>query len=470
MTKGKAGKAKKLKEKGQRRSKRLNKSSYTSSFDTGSLENELRKLNLRTKDVAGDGNCLFRALSDQYHGKESNHKEIRQEICQYLREHEEEYKYFVEDDQTFEHHVDLMSQNATFGGNMELVAFAKLKKVDIKVYQPGMIYVIQGTEEEDQTEVEESNKHVLHIAYHSWEHYSSIDTLDGSSMESHVDEKMKDGIVDSGNCSDIEEKMDEHENPIGSKEKVIMQSCPGAKINRVRFLIRKFKGDVDKVIDCIYEAEKKAIENDSPNEHLTDNCSNTVPLTLDDEQNELQSNNNSTDCKMNNVMSINTENGNTNSNLSPCAKEMGINLPCNIKDIPEADRFIALPKTVDTIIQSEDAAANSEYSITKPIDTTAQSEDTITQSEDKVIQSEATITHPGNTPTPSADTKHVHKRKVSKKLSKADAKKLAKLKKKNNTSMKKKERTSERSKGKSAKSKDNNDSPKEESSMKELFI
>jgi hypothetical protein len=32
-----------------------------------------------------------------------------------------------------------MEQNATYGGNMELVAFAKLKKVNIKVYQPGMM-------------------------------------------------------------------------------------------------------------------------------------------------------------------------------------------------------------------------------------------------------------------------------------------------------------------------------------------
>jgi hypothetical protein len=56
-----------------------------------------------------------------------------------LRENEENYKFFVEDDQSFEHHVECMSQDATYGGNMELAAFAKMKEVHIKVYQPGMM-------------------------------------------------------------------------------------------------------------------------------------------------------------------------------------------------------------------------------------------------------------------------------------------------------------------------------------------
>lgn len=84
---------------------------------------------------------MNRALSDQYYGHDANHKAIRQEVCQYLRDNEEEYKFFVEDDQSFEHHIQCMSQNATYGGNMELAAFAKMKGVNIKVYQPGMMYV-----------------------------------------------------------------------------------------------------------------------------------------------------------------------------------------------------------------------------------------------------------------------------------------------------------------------------------------
>lgn len=80
-----------------------------------------------------------RALSDQYYGTDTHHKAIRQEVCDYLKRYEENYKFFVEDDQSFEHHVECMEQDATFGGNMELAAFAKMRAVDIKVYQPGMM-------------------------------------------------------------------------------------------------------------------------------------------------------------------------------------------------------------------------------------------------------------------------------------------------------------------------------------------
>lgn len=92
--------------------------------------------------MSGDGNCLFRALSDQYHGSDKQHREVRQQVCQYLRDNEEEYQYFVEDDRSFEQHVSCMERDGTYGGNMELAAFARLSGVDIKVYQPGLMYVV----------------------------------------------------------------------------------------------------------------------------------------------------------------------------------------------------------------------------------------------------------------------------------------------------------------------------------------
>lgn len=103
------------------------------------LETQLRSLGLHTKEITGDGNCLFRSLSDQYFGVDKHHRSIRQEICQYLMNNKETYQYFVEDDQSFSQHLSNMEQDGCFGGNMELAAFAKLKKINIKVYQPGMV-------------------------------------------------------------------------------------------------------------------------------------------------------------------------------------------------------------------------------------------------------------------------------------------------------------------------------------------
>jgi len=84
-----------------------------------------------------DGNCLFRSLSDQlYHDFGDNHGEIRSEICDYLDAHEEDFSVFLildeedKDDEDyapdFESYVYNMRQDGDWGGNVELVAAARL--------------------------------------------------------------------------------------------------------------------------------------------------------------------------------------------------------------------------------------------------------------------------------------------------------------------------------------------------------
>lgn len=45
---------------------------------------EFEKNNLVMKEVGGDGNCLFRAVSDQLYGEETFHGEIRQLCMRYI--------------------------------------------------------------------------------------------------------------------------------------------------------------------------------------------------------------------------------------------------------------------------------------------------------------------------------------------------------------------------------------------------
>ncbi|ORX62983.1 cysteine proteinase [Hesseltinella vesiculosa] len=256
----------------QRRAQQKQKFFYQD--DTQDLDNQLHRLGLGTKSIAGDGNCLFRSLSDQLHGDDGHHRTVRQDVCQFLRDNKETYQYFVEDDGDFDDHVTNMEADSCFGGNMELAAFAKLKRVKIKVYQPGMIYVIDGTAELDNDEGQDSMDDdaeipVLHIAYHSWEHYSSVRNLDGPMT----------------GMPEIKEKsLDEEEDPQPStetsKEKMILNSCPGANMVKVRRLLRKYKGDVDKVIDALYEQEVTKTTDD--------NCSVDQDTKPDDEPKDHQ--------------------------------------------------------------------------------------------------------------------------------------------------------------------------------------
>lgn len=112
-------------------------------------------MGLYAAPTLGDGNCLFRALSDQYYGSPSRHSEVRREICDFIEAHPERYEGFVDVDEFGESgvrkekgggltaYVAGMRQNATYGGHMELSAFAHLTRRNIKVVQPGLVYVIQ---------------------------------------------------------------------------------------------------------------------------------------------------------------------------------------------------------------------------------------------------------------------------------------------------------------------------------------
>ncbi|KAG5732471.1 hypothetical protein E4T56_gene13875, partial [Termitomyces sp. T112] len=214
--------------------------------NTALLTTQLRALGLYAADTLGDGNCLFRALSDQLYGTPSRHSELRQRICDWIARHRERYSPFVEDERGLETHLRCMRENGTYGGHLELSAFAHMERRDVKVVQPGLVYVIEwkafaspvasprvkakgykgyiyeegeeseeseeSDEEEDKTltltdrdrrrarreekkklaakdkhiqdkdppaESDSSENDTIYVAYHDWEHFSSIRNLRG---------------------------------------------------------------------------------------------------------------------------------------------------------------------------------------------------------------------------------------------------------------------------------------------------
>ena len=60
-----------------------------------------------------DGNCLFRAISDQLFGSQSKHAELRREICNFIEDHKDDYAGFVEDPRGFDVHLKCMRQSGT---------------------------------------------------------------------------------------------------------------------------------------------------------------------------------------------------------------------------------------------------------------------------------------------------------------------------------------------------------------------
>ncbi|KAK9893510.1 cysteine proteinase [Cystobasidium minutum MCA 4210] len=181
---------------------------YSDPFnDERQLEAQLKRLGLYAANTLGDGSCLFRSLSDQMHGTPNHHLTIRHEVCNFLLQHKDEFIAFIDDsnhsspDKAYNFHVAEMRNSATYGTQLEIVAFARMFKRKIKVIQAELIYVI-GYEDEspsaraEREAKEKANGHArrdskgkmkeveeelpdLYIVYHNWEHYSSARNIAG---------------------------------------------------------------------------------------------------------------------------------------------------------------------------------------------------------------------------------------------------------------------------------------------------
>jgi OTU domain-containing protein 3 len=78
--------------------------------NTRLLNDQLRALGLYAADTMGDGNCLFRALSDQLYGTESRHAQLRTDICNWVESHKERYAPFCDDERGLDTHLGCMRE------------------------------------------------------------------------------------------------------------------------------------------------------------------------------------------------------------------------------------------------------------------------------------------------------------------------------------------------------------------------
>ncbi|KAL8692112.1 MAG: hypothetical protein Q9218_002808, partial [Villophora microphyllina] len=150
------------------------------------------------------GNCLFHALSDQLYGDQSRHQEIRAAVIRLMRANSDYYKNFIEvhpgggsrrnpkrknagafssrvipdaataaeTDAVFEGYLTRMAKGGTYGDNMAIGAFAKAYNVDITIYLADYAYSVRDHENG-------GGHKMLHIAYHTYEHYSSVRNIRG---------------------------------------------------------------------------------------------------------------------------------------------------------------------------------------------------------------------------------------------------------------------------------------------------
>ncbi|KAF2121514.1 hypothetical protein BDV96DRAFT_594706 [Lophiotrema nucula] len=179
----------------------------------------LQSNGLYASEIKGDGNCLFNALSDQLFGHQDKHAELRDATIHHMRVNADYYQQFMvvnpvrrnpkrkvasvatldvgyhsleELQQQFNNHLDKMGQAGEWADNMEVVAFASALDVHVRLWQADYFYMFSPREEtirttsslarltidDDDAEIGDKRP-TLNIAYHTWEHYSSVRNIGG---------------------------------------------------------------------------------------------------------------------------------------------------------------------------------------------------------------------------------------------------------------------------------------------------
>ncbi|EAR85579.1 OTU-like cysteine protease (macronuclear) [Tetrahymena thermophila SB210] len=125
-----------------------------------------QKKNLCIKVVGTDGNCLFRAVSDQMYGTEEFHKEIRSVCMDYIQIERAFFENYIHEE--FEDYINRKRQDGEWGDDIELEALSEIYNRPIEVYA----YSSQPMRTFHETNF--NNNEPIRLSYHGKCHYNSV--------------------------------------------------------------------------------------------------------------------------------------------------------------------------------------------------------------------------------------------------------------------------------------------------------
>jgi len=221
---------------------------------------QLASLHLRLQHIDGDGNCLFRSISDQIEGIESNHAHYRQLACTHITQHSELYAPFIDGGDGgkagggLKAYVTRMSRTGEWGGNLELVALARALQRDVVVHQLGAPrLVIDG---EVKGKGSGSRSGALHLAYHDREHYSSVRRADDHSVHT---EPLP--ITLPASIAHTAQQQPAATGPTADERRV-MAATGINDLGRVRAALRDIAGDVDSAVEVLNAERDAQLQNE----------------------------------------------------------------------------------------------------------------------------------------------------------------------------------------------------------------
>jgi hypothetical protein len=155
------------------------RTNQTTAQDTGrnneaKLRQQLRDAGLKIVPIAGDGNCLFRALAHQLFGSDARHIEVRRACVAEMERDPDSYRPFLSDSEGVESRADFfkyledMRLPRRWGGHTELVAASRAYNVNVVVHRLG-----QPVRKEAAPLSGKASRDIQ-LSYHDANHYASV--------------------------------------------------------------------------------------------------------------------------------------------------------------------------------------------------------------------------------------------------------------------------------------------------------
>jgi len=197
---------------------------------------------MRIVPVGTDGNCLFRAMADQFTGEPNNYATYRKQICDFILYNRMDYEPFIEDDEPFEDYIARMRRNGTWGGHLEIQACSMAYQVNVTIHQ-------LNQPRWELLSLAFSTK-TIHLSYHDGQHYSSVRMLRDNSRNGPpepIEIQVRGGRPNNNNR---EKKESDIFIPV-EEELIVMDHTGCTNLAFIRQVLNDNYGDIDSTVDYI---------------------------------------------------------------------------------------------------------------------------------------------------------------------------------------------------------------------------
>ncbi len=174
------------------------------------FKKHLEELGYFIREVGGDGNCLFRSVSEQMEGNENKYKEYREKCVNYIAEHKDEFAPFIVDDETIDEYIERMSKNTEWGGNLEIYALSKALEVNFYIYKEDkQMYIVENFEKP---------KKNITLTFQDGKHYNSLRKLEEKNKNDKEKEEKKKKEKEKEENEENEDSDDDEDNEEDEKD------------------------------------------------------------------------------------------------------------------------------------------------------------------------------------------------------------------------------------------------------------